>query len=178
MKGYLKIYAYALFIIFLSGCSSTGSLQMNQQLKRSIDHNAKSAVFVHPHDKMKNVDEGVKNAVQNLKSELFGRLVSEGVFSQVVNDTQNAEYKLDVSLIAADEVSQGMRIMFGVLAGSNELKAQVQLIEVATDKSLADFTVAGESASHPLSSENDMDDAINQVTDKIIVALKQKNTMN
>ncbi len=60
----------------------------------------------------------------------------------------------------------------GVPAGSNELKAAVTLNDAATKAVVTVFDVSGESAAHPLSSENGMDDAIREAATKIVSALQ------
>jgi len=157
--------------MLLFGCSSTGKLHVEKSLNKSINSRSKVAVYVHPHDKIKEPSEEYKESIQQLKNELYGRLVSDRVFKQVVNYEEDAKYKLNVSLVSADKVSQSARMIFGVLAGSNEIKAQVDLINIDTGKELTQFTVSGKSASHPMSSENDMDAAIKEITDKIIAGL-------
>ena len=77
-----------------------------------------------------------------------------------------------MKLLAANEVSQGARIFFGVLAGSNTLQASVDVFDNETNRKVSSFIASGESASHPLSSENDMDDAIRELVSQIIIALQ------
>jgi hypothetical protein len=130
-----------------------------------------ASLSVQPHDNVQR-SPAVLEAMQRLRGQLFGRLVSEGVFKQVVHEGEPAKYAVDTRMLAATEVSQGARIFFGVLAGSNELAVHVQVFDKSTNALLTSFTARGESASHPLSSENDMDDAIREVVDEIILALQ------
>jgi hypothetical protein len=60
-----------------------------------------------------------------------------------------------------------------VLAGRNELAVQVDISDTTSHALLVSFTAKGESASHPLSSENDMDDAIREAVDEIILELER-----
>lgn len=89
-----------------------------------------------------------------------------------MHEGDDSKYILNVKLSDANEVSQGARIFFGVLAGSNTLVVIAKLFESSSPHSLTEFVVTGESASHPFSSENDMDDAIREVVDEIILALQ------
>ena len=117
--------------------------------------------------------EAVLEAVRRLRGQLFGRLVSEGVFGRVVQEGEAARYDVRARLLTAAQVSQTARILFGVLAGRNELAVQVEVFDSASRALLVSFTAKGESASHPLSSENDMDDAIREAVNEIIIELKR-----
>ena len=162
----------AVAVLIVAGCSSSGTIKMDQAFSKGIDHRAVAALSVRPHEELGTPSDEALEAVQRLRGQLFGRLVAEGVFKQIVHEGEDATYKVDVNLVAAKEVSQGARIFFGVLAGSNSLAARVKIFDGATNAQIADFTVTGESASHPLSSENDMDDAIREVVDEIVLALQ------
>ena len=58
-------------------------------------------------------------------------------------------------------------------AGRNELAVQVDVFDTASQALLVSFTAKKEPASHPMSSENDMDDAIREAVDEIILELKR-----
>jgi hypothetical protein len=60
-----------------------------------------------------------------------------------------------------------------VLAGRNELAVQVDVFDGASHALSISFTAKGKSASHPLSSENDIDDAIREAVGEIILELKR-----
>ena len=79
---------------------------------------------------------------------------------------------MDVSVTQADEVSQTARFWLGPLAGRNSLTAAVALYDEMTGAPTTEFKVAGESASVPASSRNDIDDAVREAADTIILALK------
>ena len=176
MEQGVPLYRNILFLCFLftfAGCSSSGEIKINQPLTGTIDHKEIVALSVAPADDMDSNDETVKKVILRLKGALFGRLVSEGVFRQVVHEGDEAKYILNVKVAGAREVSQGARIFFGVLAGANTLVVSVQLNDSATPRSpMVDLVATGESAAHPFSSENDMDDAIREVVDEIILALR------
>jgi hypothetical protein len=84
---------------------------------------------------------------------------------------QTARYDFRLCLLTATGVSQGARILFGVLAGANQLAVQVDVFETASRNLVASFTAKEESASHPLSSESDMNDAIREAVDEVILEL-------
>ena len=89
----------------------------------------------------------------------------------MVHEGEPAKYYVRVQVKAADQVSMGARIMLGVLAGANELDVRVEVFEKSSDSSIMTFTVSGESALHPFSRESEMEDAIREVVNKIILSL-------
>lgn len=167
MHSTLKSIAVCCLLLFAAACSSSGSLEVKTP---------KAAAIAPGHSVALNVtsagDEESRDAAHQMRIELFGRLVAEGVFRQVVAAGEPADYRMDVALSGVEEVSQGARIFFGVMAGSNELKAAVTLYDAATNTVVTAFDASGESASHPLSSESGMEDAIREAASKIIRALQ------
>ncbi len=161
-----RLLAFGL-IVALMGCSSSGTIEMKQAKTTTIPPGKVVALNV-----TAPVDDDSTEALHRMRGELFGRLVSEGVFKQVVPVDESADYRMEVNLSNVEEVSQGARIFFGVLAGANELRAAVKVTDSATNQVVTQFAVAGESASHPLSTESGLDDAIREAASKIIGALK------
>jgi hypothetical protein len=160
-----------LFSIFgLFACSSVGELKVERDFDTRIDHGSAASLSVQLDEQVEKT-EAVQEAVRRLRYQLFGRLVGEGVFSEIVPSGETAKYDVQVRLLAVTEVSQTSRILFGVLAGANELAVRVNVIDTADQNSLVSFMAKGKSASHPLSSENDMDDAIREAVDKVIYEL-------
>jgi len=162
----------AFAVSFLPACSSSGQMKMLQPLKETdrIDHTATAILNVVPGEGLQ-PDEDLREIILSLRGQLFGRLVSDGVFKQVVHEGEPAKYYVRVQVNTADQVSMGARIMFGVLAGANELDVRVEVFEESSDNSIMTFTVLGESASHPFSGESEMEDAMREVVNKIILSL-------
>lgn len=154
-------------VLFVAACSSSGKLAYDKPKQAPIDAGKNASLIV-----TSTQSENSVEMVQRLRSALFGRLVSEAIFKHVLHPKDKGDYSLKIEVLKADSVSQGARIFFGVLAGSNKLICSVQLLEQATVRLVTKFQVEGESASHPLSSENGKDDAIREVVSKIIVALQ------
>jgi hypothetical protein len=167
MRHASKAITVCCLLLFAAACSSSGTMKMKT---------AKSAAIPPGHtvalDVTSAADEDSRNAAHQMRVELFGRLVAEGVFREVVAVGEPADYRMNVALGGVEEVSQGARIFFGVMAGSNELKAAVSLREAATNALVTEFDVTGESAAHPLSSESGMEDAIREAATRIITALR------
>lgn len=169
MKQYRRFILIGALLIFTSaiyGCSSSGKILQHDTIGESIRTDSIVAL-----DMKTSADSDSQEAMEEMRARLFGLLVSQGIFAQVVAPTKPADYRMEVILSGVDEVSQGARIFFGVLAGSNEITAHVKLTDLIDGRQVASMVVSGESASHPMSSENDMEDAIREVTSRIIQSL-------
>ena len=153
-------------LLVLTACNSSGTLAVSTPKAEPIPPGKVVALGITSAE-----DEDSRDAAGRLQNDLFGRLVTQGVFKQVVQAGQPADYRMAIALSGVEKVSQGARIFFGVLAGSNELKADVTLLNGA-GKVVEQFTVTGESASHPLSDENGLEDAVREAATKTVQALK------
>ncbi|MGH6929913.1 MAG: DUF4410 domain-containing protein [Dongiaceae bacterium] len=167
MRRTSKSIVVCCLLLLTAACSSSGGLAMKSPKAAAIPPGRSVALNV-----TSAADEDSRDAAHRMRVELFGRLVAEGVFRQVVAAGEAADYRMDVALGGVEEVSQGARIFFGVMAGSNELTAAVTLQDATTNAVVTSFDVSGESASHPLSSENGMDDAIREAASNIVRALQ------
>ena len=154
-------------LLILAACSSSGKLELLQSKSASIPP-GKTVSLIVKSDK----DEDSLRMVQRLRGELFGRLVSEAIFKQVLHPREKGDYAMEVQVLKAEVVSQGARIFFGVLAGANKLRCSVKLVDQVTGRVVTSFNVEGESASHPFSTENGLDDAVREVVTNMIVALR------
>ena len=167
MRHASKLIAACCLLVFTAACSSSGTLKMKTPKSAAIPPGHSVAL-----DVTSAADEDSRDAAHRMRIELFGRLVAEGVFREVVAAGEPADYRMEVALGGVEEVSQGARIFFGVMAGSNELKAAVSLRDSATNAMVTQFDVTGESAAHPLSTESGMDAAIREAATRIITALQ------
>lgn len=160
-------------LVFVTACSSVGKTHVTQAKRIQIKAGSSVALTVNSPDNISTDQrDSYMEVTQRLEGQLFGRLMNESGFKQVVHKDETADYKLEVNLLEADEVSQGARIFFGVFAGANKLNVNATLFDTTSQQVVTSFEVSGESASHPLSSENDMDDAIREVVDEIVLMLR------
>lgn len=175
MNKTFKTFGVLCLLLSAVACSSSGSVQIVQPKTATIPPGSTVTLSV-TSALPENADVEARNdaneVMHRLRSELFGRLMSEAVFKQVLQPGEDANYRMDVKVLSAGEVSQGARIVLGVLAGSNTLTASVLLFDQPDENLITEIEVGGESASHPLSSESDIDDAIREAVDEIIVALR------
>lgn len=154
-------------LLALTACNSSGTLAVSTPKAEPIPAGRVVALSVTSAE-----DEDSRDAAGRMQDVLFGRLVAEGVFRQVVQTGQPADYRMTVALSGVEKVSQAARIFLGVLAGSNALKADVTLVRAANGAVVEKFTVTGESASHPLSDENGLEDAVREAATKTVQALQ------
>jgi len=164
---YQKAFPIGLIIglfMALAACSSTGKLEMTQVKTTAIGVNKTVSLNI--------VGSAEMRMMQQLRGDLFGRLVSEKIFVKVLQANEPADYKLTITILETNTVSPVARIMLGVLAGSNKLRCNVKLIESATGNLKSSFVVIGESALHPLSSESGLENAVREVVANIIRALR------
>jgi Domain of unknown function (DUF4410) len=171
-KRITQLFFLAIAISVLPACSSSGEMKILQTLDEThrIDHAATTILKVEPAEGLQ-PDEDLRELILTLRGQLFGRLVSDGVFKQVVHEGDPAKYYVRIQVNDADQVSTVARIAFGVFAGANKLNVRVEVFEESTEKSIMTFTASGESASHPFSTESEMEDAIREVVNKIILSL-------
>jgi hypothetical protein len=90
----------------------------------------------------------------------------------VVHVPEPADYRMDVKIRGAREVSTGARIMLGVMIGPNNTTVAVTVRHQATNQLITAFEVTGTSAAHPMSSEAGLDDAVREAVVKIIEGLR------
>ena len=164
LKNVLPV-TYVLFgFILLTACSSSGSLNVHKQSSVPIGLNKTVSLEVSGSS-----DARIK---EQLKADLFGRLVSERKFTAVRHGKKTSDYNLKITILSSNTVSPVARIMLGVFAGANSLKVDVKLYETATGNLHSNFVVTGESASHPLSSESGLENAVREVVSNIINGLR------
>lgn len=159
-------------VLLLAACSSSGTMQISKSNSETIVPGKTVVLTVTPAISGNSSSDSVVEVTTRLRSALFGRLQSEGVFKSVYHTGEPADYRMNVKVTEASEVSQGARLVFGVLAGSNKVSASVSLINLSNGASVIRLQASGESASHPFSTEAGLDDAVRELTTKIILALR------
>lgn len=162
-----KVGVMALVLLAVAACSSSGTLKVTQQRSGAIGANKTVALNLTNGPKVESTE-----IISSMRSRLFGRLVADRIFVKVVHGNEPADYKLDITVTEAEAVSGMARVMFGVLAGANTLNCDVKLIDSTTNKIVTAFKASGESASHPMSSENGREDAVRETVSNIILGLR------
>ena len=174
LKSITRLSFLPLALSILGACAthfSSGHITILQPLTARIDNNAVAIVTVTPLEKLGPLDKDVRQAIHRLQDRLFGQLVSDGVFKQVLHETEHAKYYVRVRVTKARAVAASARFWLGGIAGSNELKVLVEVFEQPSNHPILEFAVHGESATESLVSEGDMDAAIMEIVDRIILVL-------
>jgi hypothetical protein len=159
-----------LVVGLMSACSSSGTLTVTQPKTQGIPPGQTVSLAVEL-----DVAEPLpvhQEVATRIRERLFGRLVSDGIFRAVVHAPEPADYRMDVKIRGAREVSTGARIMLGAMIGPNTTTVAVAVRHEATNQLLTAFEATGTSAAHPLSSEAGLDDAVREAVVKIIEGLR------
>jgi len=165
-----KVVFLLLFIAFLPACSSSGKITIQQAKSESIEVGKTVSLSVEPD--VENVKAVHQDVASRIRERLFGKLVTDRIFKAVAMAPEPADYRMDVKVKGARQVSTGARIFLGTMAGSNNLTADVKVFEFTSNRLITAYQVQGASASHPLSSQAGLDDAIREAADKIIEGLR------
>jgi hypothetical protein len=150
----------------LGACSSSGQRLVSIPLASPIPAGKSCIVEV--------VADPVADVLANstLQALLNSMLTGTGIFAHVVQPGLQADYALRVGVQKCSRVSSTSRVMIGVLAGSNEIAAVVVLRDLATGNVITCFNVEGTSASHPLSNENEFEDALRKAAEEVCMGLR------
>ena len=125
MAAGMRLLNLAFLFVFasiLAACSSSRSINIDEASQLPIEPDRSVSLQVNSTDEDSNPDLKTE-----LQSNLYSRLVSEGLFADVASSDTPADYKMQVSVSGVNEVSTAARVVFGVLAGANTICADVQL---------------------------------------------------
>jgi len=108
---------------------------------------------------------------EDLRTSLAGRLVGAGLAERIVSGGQPAELSLDVQVTRIRTVSGVERVLFGAIAGRNEV-ASMDILRDRNGTVLRSFSVESASAAHPFSGESGLSDAYRQFAADTASALR------
>ncbi len=174
LKSITKLSFLPLALSILGACAtyaSSGHITILQPLTARIDNNAVAIVTVTPLEKLGPLDKDVRKAIQQLDDRLFRQLVSDGVFKQVLHETEHAKYYVRVRVTKARVVAAIAKFWLGGIAGSDELKVLVEVFEQPSNHPILEFAVHGESVTYAYSLQGHIDAAIMEIVDRIILVL-------
>lgn len=160
-----------LLMLLITGCSSSGTMNIRQKMSQSIVPGKSVAVAVEI-TPSRQTDPDCQEVQTRLRERLFGRLLSEGIFKTVVRAPEPADYRLDVMITDARKVSGASRVMLGMMAGANFAEVDVRLLGQSNEL-ITYYSVNGESAVHPLATEVSLDDAVREAVNNLVQGLKQ-----
>ena len=114
------------------------------------------------------------NNCEELRSAIAGRLVGASLAERIVVAGQTAQLSLTVDVNRVRTVSGTERVLFGVLAGRNEVAGLVTLqdLRASSPGTLRSFRVEAGSASHPFSGESGVQDAYREFASDVVSGLR------
>jgi hypothetical protein len=112
--------------------------------------------------------DGADEVLADVRSAVLGQLMSDGRFSKVVVANEPTDLVMNVDIIKYAKVTVGERMLVGALAGRNRVNLAVKITQPGGGGSVIEaFEADGESASHPLSSESGMSDAVREAAKEL-----------
>lgn len=175
-----KVALAGLLLLALAVCAPVGKLKIQHEKDAPIPSGKSVSLQMElappPNTSARRAKE-FRIISERLQAALSDRLVSEGVFQQVLQSPDSGDYRMQVTLTKANMVAQWVRIIGGSFAGKNLLRAEVQLFEANTgsantDSLVTSFQVRGQSPASTLLTDAGLNDAIGIAVGKIILALQ------
>ena len=153
-----------LMLAILAGCSTEGQLTTTAPSNGKIVAGKVAAL---------NVEASDPAVAAQLRGQVATQLLGTGMFSNIIGPNgEGADCTITVKLTKVDQVSGVTRVLFGALAGRNEIDGQVTVTDAKTNQVLRSFSFTGESAAHPFSGKSDIKDAEEKAAEEIILGLK------
>ena len=111
---------------------------------------------------------------EELRSAIASRLVGANLAERIVAAGQPAQLGLAIDVNRIRTVSGTERVLFGALAGRNEVTATATLQDLRgpTQGVLRSFRAESGSAAHPFSGESGLQDAYRQFSNDIVSGLR------
>lgn len=110
------------------------------------------------------------DVLADLRAAILGQLMASGRYSKVSAGPEPSDLIITVDIVKYAKVSTAERILAGALAGRNRVGTDVKIVQPSTNVTVKSFEANGESASHPLSSESGLSDAVREVAKQISAA--------
>lgn len=159
-----RVFLIAAMLV-LTGCSAGGDMKLvstEAQLQRSYES---ARVVVIP-----KADDS-KEIASDVKATVAGDLLSSGMFHRIAGANEPADVIVTVDIVEYARVTVAERILVGVFAGRNRVKADIELTNGKTGAVMRVFEAYGKSAAHPLSSEAGYSDALREFSKEVLRGL-------
>jgi hypothetical protein len=163
--GKSRGFNFALLMLgFLAGCSTEGQLTTTAPSNGKVVAGKVAAL---------NVEASDPAIAAQVRGQVATQLLGTGMFTNITGPNgEGADCTITVKLTKVDQVSGVSRVMFGALAGRNEIDGLVTVTDAKTNQTLRSFSFTGESAAHPFSGKSDIKDAEEKAAEEIILGLK------
>lgn len=155
------------FCTLMSACSSVGKYNMiGQQTDLKPDYDsAKITINALPEVEIPD------DKIIEVKTAIIGRLIASGKVHNISSDDKKANLAIEINITRYRTVSTTAKFMLGMIAGSNQLRANVIVKDGKTGEALRTFEAYGQSSAHPFSSESGYQDALRQFSEQITYGL-------
>jgi len=158
-------------LLLLAACSSTGQTSVKSQKSAAIP-SAATAVLKVTAD-LRKEHRYKDRAVETIQKQLTDGLVSAGVFRSVLASPAVADYEVNVRINRIRVVTPGGRVMFGFMAGRNNVRVDVSVRKMASGAVVTSFETTGAGASIGWGSQSyGVDDPVREVVKGVIDKLK------
>ena len=149
--------------LLLAGCSTEGRVTPVSGGAGALPRASSWALSVH----------GCEDApdCQEIRTAVAGRMVGDGMAERIVSAGQPADLTLDISVTNVRAVPGAVRVLFGAMAGRNEV-ASDDVVRDRNNAVLRSFKVESASAAHPFSGESNLSDAYRQFASDTVSALR------
>ena len=107
-----------------------------------------------------------------LRSVLANQLVSSGLARTVVPSGSMADLAVDLNVSNLRAVPTAVRVLFGAMAGRNEVASTATVRNPRNGAVLRSFQIKSESAAHPFSGESMEVDAYKKLAAQMVEALR------
>jgi len=158
----VRRFAGAFAVSLLAACSAGGNFTVQSATKpTNLPASPSVRIVVTP------TADGSDEVLADVRSAVLGQLLSDGRFSKVVVANEPTDLVMNIDIVKYAKVTVGERILVGALAGRNRVNLAVKIIQPGSNTVVEAFEADGESASHPLSSESGMSDAVRQAAKQL-----------
>lgn len=153
----------AVLLLALAACSTEGKVTPMLAASAPLPAARSWSLSVHGCQKPSDCNE--------VRVEVLAALLNASLIEGITPPGQLAPAALDIDVTRIRDVSMGERILFGAMAGRNEIVANVTLKNDA-GLPLRSFKVESASAAHPLSGKTSAQDAYRQFGSDIVSGLR------
>lgn len=161
-------------LLGLAACSSTGKTVVDRDRSVQIPRSSTAALTIK--SALAKDHRYEKRAVESLMRDIPAKLVQAGVFRQVsttTTPTAPADYALEITINRLRVITPGGRVMFGFMAGRNNLGVDVVVRSNATRQIVRSFETTGYGASIGWGAQSyGVDDPVREVVNRVVENLR------
>ncbi len=137
-----KMVFFLITILLLSGCASTGTMQLTKPVSERINNYNKIAI-----DVSSDIKDSSSEVIQ-LEKMVVIKLREKGLFERVIPGTMDTstDLHLKIKIVELQKVGSAARLVFGALAGQAKVTVDAKLVDIKTNSVLGAFRAEGKSS--------------------------------